>query len=63
MLDSVFVFIMTHGNRHYVNHREVELQMSDSGMINSDWILDQFTSVKSKHLADIPKVIFIQACR
>ncbi|XP_014293903.1 caspase-14 [Halyomorpha halys] len=62
-LDSVFVFVMTHGIRNGSNHREVELQMSDSGLINSDWILDRFTSVHSKHLADIPKVIFIQACR
>lgn len=62
-LDSVFVFIMTHGMRNDSNPREVELQMSDSGTINSDWISDRFTSVYSKHLADIPKVIFIQACR
>ncbi|CAH1404330.1 unnamed protein product [Nezara viridula] len=62
-LDSVFVFIMTHGMRNNTNHREVQLLMSDSGTINSDWVVDRFTSVHSKHLADTPKIIFIQACR
>lgn len=60
-IDSVVVFVMSHGNAAKDYPRSSDIFTADGKIFNSDWLVEQFEPYKFKK--NIPKLFFIQACR
>lgn len=65
-IDSLVVFIMSHGQQLKPGERSVDLITSDGEKLNTKFIVDQFFSNDSKFTKldeRKPKLFFFQACR
>lgn len=66
LVDSVVVFIMSHGETENIKQESINLIASDGWPINTNWIIDRILHSnfqKNNESLRKPKMFFFQACR
>ncbi|PSN36008.1 hypothetical protein C0J52_19998 [Blattella germanica] len=60
--DCCVVAIMSHGH-NLVNKLDSTIVASDGQDLQAEWVVEQFSNGKARHLVNRPKIFFFQTCR